>query len=448
MDVDDVAGFNKWADDAAKLGDDVALTPAQKAAKKKAAKADTAAKLDDAGTGNNKGLSEAQKQVYRMANRTGLSVIALWGAYSLLLPVASAAGDAVGDTGEGLLTIFTGENCRAEVEANYPSNPEVWSEKTEECESQAAFRTMLMGGATVSLLGILGVVLITRLLPAKSEEEEPEEITLATQQGWTMADKAVFGTSKGAGATSDHTDLISTVVLKREGKTLPSSKETGDLGKSIVFTQPAKGDILYWEAETLCDNEPTSDRITVALTFYDQIYIGKLTDIVIDKLSNAEIDQIINGDESPIEKHLTPILDVAQALKQVYSTTVITDSSGKAAGEIPIDEKMQFADYTLTIHYGYAGRAEQSDSGKEYDFWVEEVGLMIVEVVAIIALTFMTAGVGTAIVGGIATAAAIGDIAVAASNYFANGFGAIDGKPQRLFVSTNGLESYLRICIR
>tara|TARA_R110000751_G_scaffold253765_1_gene353262 strand:- start:530 stop:1567 length:1038 start_codon:yes stop_codon:yes gene_type:complete len=241
-----------------------------------------------------------------------------------------------------------------------------------------------------------------------------------------MADKAVFGTSKGAGATSDHTDLISTVVLKREGKTLPSSVETGELGKSIIFTKPAKGDVIYWEAETLCDNEPTSDRITVALTFYDPIYIGKLTDIVIDKLSNAEIDQIINGDESPIEKHLTPILDVAQALKQVYSTTVITDSSGKAAGEIPIDEKMQFADYTLTIHYGYAGRAEQSDSGKEYDFWVEEVGLMIVEVVAIIALTFMTAGVGTAIVGGIATAAAIGDIAVAASNYFANGFGAID----------------------
>lgn len=248
---------------------------------------------------------------------------------------------------------------------------------------------------------------------------------MATQQGWTMADKAIFG-SYGAGSTSDRTDLISTAVMKRNGKVLPSSKETGDLGKSIVFTQPAKGDIIYWEAETLCDNDPTSDRITVTLTYYDPIYIGKLSDIVISKLTEAETQQVLNGDESPIEKYLTPILDVGQALKQVYSTTVITDSSGKAAGEIPIDEKMQFADYVLTIHYGYAGMAEKSDKGKAYDFWVDEVGFLIVEIVAIVALTFMTAGIGTAIVGGIATAAAVADIGVAASNYLSSGFGAID----------------------
>ncbi len=194
LDIDDVAGFNKYADDVAEKGgkgivDDVVQETAEKTPKQLAQEAseNTKNNLDAAGTGNNKGLSEAQKGVYRMANRTGLSVIALWGAYSLLLPVASAAGEVVGDTGEGVLTIFTGENCRTKVEANYPSNPEVWSEKTEECESQAAFRTMLMGGAAVSLLGILGVVLITRLLPSKTpmvdvtdeegwdEEEETEE---------------------------------------------------------------------------------------------------------------------------------------------------------------------------------------------------------------------------------------------------------------------------------
>ena len=202
---------------------------------------------------------------------------------------------------------------------------------------------------------------------------------MATQQGWTMADKAIFG-SYGAGSSSDRTDLISKVFMKREGKTLPSSVETGDLGKSVVFTKPAQGDVIYWEAETLCDNDPTSDRITVTLTYYDPIYIGKLSDIVISKLTEAETQQVMNGDESPIEKYLLPILDVGQAIKQVYSTTVITDSSGKAAGEIPIDEKMQYADYVLTIHYGYAGMAEKSDTGKEYDFWVEEVGFMIAEI--------------------------------------------------------------------
>ena len=248
---------------------------------------------------------------------------------------------------------------------------------------------------------------------------------MATQQGWTMADDATYG-SHHAGSSSDRTDLISKVFMKREGKTLPSSVETGDLGKSVVFTKPAKGDVIYWEAETLCDKDPTSDRITVTLTYMDPFYIGKLSDKVISKLTDAEIDQIINGDDSPIQKYLTPILDVGQAIKQVYSTTVITDSSGKAAGEIPIDEKMQYADYVLTIHYGYAGRAEYSDKTKARDFWTEEVGYMIVEIVALVALTFMTAGIGTAIVGGIATAAAVADIGSAVSNYLASGFGAID----------------------
>jgi hypothetical protein len=246
---------------------------------------------------------------------------------------------------------------------------------------------------------------------------------MATQQGWTMADKAIFG-SYGAGSSSDRTDLITTAVMKRNGKVLPSSVETGDLGKSIIFTQPAKGDIIYWEAETLCDKDPTSDRITVALTYYDPIYIGKLSDIVINKLTDAELQQIINGDESPIEKHLMPILDVGQALKQVYSTTVITDSSGKAAGEIPIDEKMQFADYVLTIHYGYAGKAEQSDKGKRKDFWRDEVGFMIAEIALIIgALMFPPAAF---VLGMLATTAAVADIGVAASNYLSSGFGAID----------------------
>lgn len=181
--LDDVAKTNKYIDDAAKGGkglvDDVVGEGGEKTAKELTQEASEKTKnvLDEAGTGNNKGLSETQKGIYRMANRTGLSVIALWGAYSLLLPIATAAGDTVGDAGEGVLTIFTGENCRGKVEANYPSNPEVWSEKTEECESQAAFRTMLMGGAAVSLLGVLGVVLITRLLPSKPTEDEEEEET-------------------------------------------------------------------------------------------------------------------------------------------------------------------------------------------------------------------------------------------------------------------------------
>ena len=182
--LDDVAKANKLADDAAQkggkeIGEEVIEEGGEKTAKELTQEASEKTKnvLDEAGTGNNKGLSEAQQQTYRMLNGTGLSVIAIWGAYNLLLPIADAAGGVVGDAGDTVLSIFSGDNCREKVESNYPSNPEVWSEKTEECEAQAAFRTMLMGGAAVSLLGVLGVVLITRLLPSKPTEDEEEEET-------------------------------------------------------------------------------------------------------------------------------------------------------------------------------------------------------------------------------------------------------------------------------
>ena len=32
-----------------------------------------------------------------------------------------------------------------------------------------------------------------------------------------------------------------------------------------------------------------------------------------------------------------------------------------------------WSDYTLTIHYGYAGLAERSDDDKAWEFFIEEV---------------------------------------------------------------------------
>ena len=174
--LDDVAKANKYVDDAAKggkgIGDDV-LEETGEAGSKDLAKEgaeNTTKNLEEA-----KGMSEFQKDVTKFAGRYGLTGVAIYGAYNLLLPITDAVAGVVGDTGDGLLATLTGENCREDVEANYPSNPEVWAEKTEECEAQAAFRTMLMGGATISLLGVLGVVLITRLLPKKKEEDEESE---------------------------------------------------------------------------------------------------------------------------------------------------------------------------------------------------------------------------------------------------------------------------------
>lgn len=249
---------------------------------------------------------------------------------------------------------------------------------------------------------------------------------MATLKGWTMPDKATFG-GMGTGSTSDKTNLETTVHLKRGGVNQASKLVTGDGGgKAINFNEAKKGDVIYWEAKTLCDGDPTSDRVSVILSYYDPIYIGKLSSQVLSQLSDDEMEKVINGDTSPIEAKLGPILDVTQAIKQVYSSTVVTDSEGIAAGEIPIQEVYPYSDYTLTIHYGYSGIAERSDSDKAWEFWIEEVGLMIAEIGLVIAALIVTGGTAAFVLGMAATAAGLADLGIMASNYLSNGFGAID----------------------
>jgi hypothetical protein len=249
---------------------------------------------------------------------------------------------------------------------------------------------------------------------------------MSSLKGWTMPDKAVFG-KYGTGSSSDRTNLESTVYLKRGGVNQPSKVVTGDSGgKAINFEDAKKGDVIFWEAKTLCDGDPTSDRVSVVLTYYDPVYIGKLADTVISQLSDAEMERVVAGDTSPVESKLSPILDISQAIKQVYSTTVVTDDEGIAAGEIPLIEAYPYSDYTLTIHYGYSGIAERSDSDKAWEFWTEEVGLMVLEIGLVIAALVATAGTAILVFGIAATAVGLVDLGVMASNYVSNGFGAID----------------------
>ena len=247
---------------------------------------------------------------------------------------------------------------------------------------------------------------------------------MATLKGWTMPDKATFG-GMGTGSASDKTNLETTVHLKRGGVNQASKVVAGDGGgKAINFNDAKKGDVIYWEAKTLCDGDPTSDRVSVILSYYDPIYIGKLSSQILSQLSDDEMEKVINGDTAPIEAKLKPILDVTQAIKQVYSSTVVTDSKGIAAGEIPISEAYPYSDYTLTIHYGYSGIAERSDSDKAWEFWIEEVGLMVLEIGLVIAAIMIPGG--AFVLGMAATAAGLADLGIMASNYLSNGFGAID----------------------
>ncbi len=250
---------------------------------------------------------------------------------------------------------------------------------------------------------------------------------MASLKGWTMDGEPIFG-QYGAGSTSDRTNLESTVTLTRDGKKQASSVATAPKGgKAVNFEDVKRGDVINWEVETLCDNDPISDRVTVTLTYYDPVYIAKLTNQVMDQLTDEELTMIINGDSSPVEAKLTPLLDVGLAIKQVYSATVITDKEdGKASGEIPILETYPWSDYTLTIHYGYAGLAERTDSDKAWEFWLEEVVVGLGEIVLIVAAMIVSGGTAGFLLGLAATTAGLAEIGLMATSYLSSGFGAID----------------------
>lgn len=250
---------------------------------------------------------------------------------------------------------------------------------------------------------------------------------MAQLKGWTMDGEPVFG-KYGAGSSSDRTNLESTVTLTRDGKTQPSVIATAPKGgKAANFEDTKRGDVINWKVKTLCDGDATSDRVTVTLTYYDPIYIGKLTDTVISQLTDEELGMILNGDTTPVETKLKPILDVGLAIKQVYSSTVITDTDdGEAAGEIPILDTYPWSDYTLTIHYGYAGLAERSDDDKAWEFFWEEMVVGLGEIVLIVAAMIVTGGTAGFVLGLAATTVGLVEIGLMASNYLSSGFGAID----------------------
>tara|TARA_B100000900_G_scaffold414210_1_gene440235 strand:- start:3290 stop:4294 length:1005 start_codon:yes stop_codon:yes gene_type:complete len=265
---------------------------------------------------------------------------------------------------------------------------------------------------------------------------------MAELKGWTSVGDKVFGTY-GSGTTSDKTNFESKVFLKRAGKNQASKKVSGSEGGTSIVWQDAKhDDELHWTAKTLCDNDPTADRVNVVLSYYDPTYLGQLSDQIIKTLNDSELEQVMAGDSSVIEKKLETMLDINRALKQVYSTTVVTDKDGIAEGVIPLPADYPYSEYTLTMHYGYSGLAERTDSDKAWDFWLNEVGIMVLEIVLIIIATALTGGAALAF-GIAATVVGVADLALMASQYTSNGFGAIDENNRGcLFPATGWNHSY------
>ena len=121
---------------------------------------------------NPKGLSPFAEGTLKFGTRIGLLGGGFWVLNNFLKPISETLGEGGGD----IMNTYTGANCREDTEKNYPDTPEVWDEKTEECVSQAAYRTTMLGYGVLGVGGLLLFGILTYVLPkAANAPEEPEE---------------------------------------------------------------------------------------------------------------------------------------------------------------------------------------------------------------------------------------------------------------------------------
>ena len=98
-------------------------------------------------------------------------------AFAIFAPAANAVADVIGDTADS----FLGNSCdRADTEEKYPDeSSEQIDARMEACEAEGFKRTMMLGAAGLGVVGLLGALIITRLVP-KKKPEPPVGATGAT----------------------------------------------------------------------------------------------------------------------------------------------------------------------------------------------------------------------------------------------------------------------------
>ena len=82
-------------------------------------------------------------------------------AFAIISPMSEAFGEGIGD----LIETLTGEDCE-DIENE---------EDKKRCQDRADQKLMLFGAGSLALVGILGGVIITRLIPKKEPKEEESE---------------------------------------------------------------------------------------------------------------------------------------------------------------------------------------------------------------------------------------------------------------------------------
>lgn len=243
-----------------------------------------------------------------------------------------------------------------------------------------------------------------------------------------------------AGSVACETDFTSGVrIVDPNGKDVSFDTKQG----VPVWSQIPEGSVLEWRVETKADSKKgASDRVNIDITSMDPSYMARIASKVIKQATDDELLQIIRGDNTPMEKYLEEnpnLINPELAQATFYSQTVVTDDDGKATGTIPIDPAWGKNLFSINFHYGYSDLAEMSTDDKTERVWVEEIGPILIEVLATIALTAISGGAALGVriamlakagktVNNIRKVARIAfavEMAMMARAYFAQGFGIV-----------------------
>ncbi len=155
------------------------LQALRKEAKKLASESLEAASKDVATTTTKKVAKKEAREtaVERYAKYATSRGLVAATAFAIFAPAANAVADVIGDTADS----FLGNSCdRADTEEKYPDeSSEQIDARMEACEAEGFKRTMMLGAAGLGVVGLLGALIITRLVP-KKKPEPPVGATGAT----------------------------------------------------------------------------------------------------------------------------------------------------------------------------------------------------------------------------------------------------------------------------
>ena len=243
-----------------------------------------------------------------------------------------------------------------------------------------------------------------------------------------------------AGSVACETDFTSGVrIVDPNGKDISFDTKEG----VPVWSQIPEGSLLEWRVETLADSKKgASDRVNIDITSMDPSYMTRIANKAIDSFDEDQLIAMLQGDNTPMEEFLEENPDLINpelAQATFYSQTVVTGDDGKATGTIPIDPAWGKSLFSINFHYGYSDLAEMSTDDKTERVWVEEIGPILVEILATVALTAITAGAALGVriamlakagktfstIKKVSKIAFAVEMAMMARAYFAQGFGIV-----------------------